>query len=80
LNVGNHHLGSSGYDGKEAIWEKEDAELRAQGKENPFNKFENRQAKNFIRARYCEDPKTKQLVTDAKVKKLEELMVRNLPA
>jgi hypothetical protein len=48
LNIGNHHLGSGGYDGKEAIWEKEDAELRAQGKENPFDKFENRQAKNFI--------------------------------
>ena len=28
LNIGNHHLGCRGYDGKEPIWEKEDQAYR----------------------------------------------------
>jgi hypothetical protein len=38
-NIGNHNLGSRGYPGKQPIWDKEDAALRADGKENPYDWF-----------------------------------------
>ena len=78
-NVGNHNLGSRGYAGKEPIWEKEDAELRAKNIENPYDKYTDPIAKGFIRSRYHVDKTTGQLVTTEKVKELEKkLLVRNL--
>ena len=48
-NVGHHNLGSRGYGGKEPMWKKQDDEWRAQGKENPFDQFEDPLAKQFVR-------------------------------
>jgi hypothetical protein len=39
LNIGNQHCGGGGYQGKKAIWAKEDAEYARLGKENPWHKF-----------------------------------------
>ena len=80
LNIGNHNLGCGGYRGKQPIWDKEDADLRAQGLDNPFDKFEDKQVKNFVRAQYRWDPKTKEFTTDPKVKRFEGFVVRNTPA
>ena len=80
LNIGNHHCGSGGYRGVQATWDKEDAELLALGKENPWHKFTDLQVRNFVRACYYLDPKTKEFVTDdLEVKKFEKLLVRNSP-
>ena len=37
-NLGNHRLGSRGYQGVKKKWDKEDAELVAAGKTNPYHK------------------------------------------
>jgi hypothetical protein len=78
MNIGHHHLGSGGYRAAEPKWDKEDDEYRAKGIPNPFSKFENKQLRNFIRARYHVDPKTKELTTETKVKDFEVLAVSNL--
>ncbi|MDO5764026.1 MAG: hypothetical protein Q4P90_08540, partial [Bifidobacteriaceae bacterium] len=75
MNIGHHHLGSGGYRTAEAKWNKEDEEYRSKGIENPFAKFEPGQVRNFIRARYHVDPKTKQLTADPAVKEFEEIVV-----
>ena len=75
MNIGHHHLGSGGYRTAEAKWNKEDEEYRSKGIENPFAKFEPGQVRNFIRARYHVDPKTKQLTADPAVKQFEEIVV-----
>ena len=78
-NIGNHNLESRGYAGKEPIWAKEDAAIIADGKPNPFDKFEDLLAKNFIRSRYRRDPITGEFYTTEKVAELEKHLVRNLP-
>ena len=75
MNIGHHHLGSGGYRTAEAKWNKEDEEYRSKGIENPFAKFEPGQVRNFIRAHYHVDPKTKQLTADPAVKEFEEIVV-----
>ena len=46
-NIGNHHLRCHGYPGKEPLWEKEDAKLRSQNKENPYDKYTDLEAKKI---------------------------------
>ena len=78
MNIGHHHLGSGGYRTAEAKWNKDDEEYISKGIENPFAKFEPGQVRNFIRARYHVDPKTKQLTADPAVKEFEEIVLSNL--
>jgi len=79
-NVDNHNLGSRGYARKEPISKKEDAALRAEGKDSVYDKFGDPLAHRFIRARYRKEKETEALVTTEKVKDLEKHLVRNLPA
>jgi hypothetical protein len=74
-NVGNLHLRSHGYEGKEEIWEKEDAKLQAEGTINPWQQFTDPLERAYVRARYSFDKKTGQFVTDPMMKKLEEHLV-----
>ena len=67
-NVAPHNLGSRGYPGKQPVWDKEDAERKGP---DPYPKFKNPLGNRFVRARYRVNPKTKELVTNAKVKDLE---------
>ena len=76
-NIGHHNLGSGGYRGKKPIWAKEDVERERQGLPNLFDKFPDEQTRNLIRSRYRQDPTTKDLTTDPRVKELERLLVRN---
>ena len=79
LNIGNHRLRAGGYRGSEPKWA-EDAELRAAGKPNIFEKYTDSQTKNFLRARFHVDKATSALVSnDAKVKEFEAAVVSNLP-
>jgi hypothetical protein len=47
---------------------------------NPFEKSINPHAKGYIRSWSYEDKDTRELVTISQVKKLENLLVSNLPA
>ncbi|KAK1667079.1 hypothetical protein QYE76_055238 [Lolium multiflorum] len=67
LNLGTHHCGSGGYRGKQPTWDKEDAEMVRLGKENPWHKIQDEQARNFVRSRYYLDWKTGQFITDHEV-------------
>ena len=62
----------------EPIWDKEDAERAEQGLPPRF-KYRDKQTRNYVRARYKEDPIAKELTTDAKTKALERVLVRNTP-
>ena len=42
-------------------------------------KYSDKQTRNFLRARYKEDPVKKELSTDPKTKELELVLVRNTP-
>ena len=79
LNLGEHTLGPGGYRVAEPIWDKEDAERAEQGLPPRFEKFRDKQTRNFVRARYKEDPVTKELTTDPKTRALELVLVRNTP-
>ena len=80
LNVGDHKLGPGGYRVAEPIWDKEDAEHAEQGLPHRFEKYNSdQQTRNYIRARYKEDPITKELITDLKTRVLELVLVRNTP-
>ncbi|TVU19977.1 hypothetical protein EJB05_36162, partial [Eragrostis curvula] len=46
----NHHLGPSGYEGKKAQWEAEDARYLAEGRVNPWKQYPGR-AEAYLRAR-----------------------------
>ena len=74
-----HKLGPGGYRVAEPIWDKEDAERAEQGLPPRFEKYRDKQTRNFLRARYKEDPVTKELTTDPKTKALEKVLVRNTP-
>jgi len=79
LNIGNHHLGSDGYRGKQPIWDKEDAEVARLGKENLWHKIMDEQVRNFVRSRYYLNKATGEFVTDDDdVRALEKVLVRNL--
>ena len=79
LNLGEHKLGPGGYRVAEPIWDKEDAERTEQGLPPRFEKYSDKQTRNFLRAWYKEDPVTKELTTDLKTKELELVLVRNTP-
>ena len=80
LNLGVHQLGPGGYRVAEPIWDKEDAERAEQGLPSRFEKYSgNKKTRNFVRARYKEDPITKELTTDPKTRVLELVLVRNTP-
>ncbi|KAK1692042.1 hypothetical protein QYE76_008739 [Lolium multiflorum] len=64
LNLGTHHCGSGGYRGKQPTWDKEDAEMVRLGKENPWHKIQDEQARNFVRSRYYLDWETGEFITD----------------
>ena len=79
LNLGVHQLGPGGYRVAEPICDKEDAERAEQGLPPRFEKYRDKQTRNFLRARYKKDPKTKELTTDSKTRQLELVLVRNTP-
>ena len=79
LNLGVHKLGPGGYRVAEPIWHKEDVERAEQGLPPRFEKYREKQTRNYVRARYKEDPVTKELTTDPKTKALEKVPVRNTP-
>jgi len=79
LNIGEHTLGPGGYRVAEPIWDKEEADRAEQGLPPLFDKYGDKQTRNFVRARYKKDPKTKELTTDLKTRKLELVLVRNTP-
>lgn len=79
LNLGVHQLGPGGYRVAEPIWDKEDAERAEQGLPPRFEKYGDKQTRNYVRARYKVDPVTKELTTDAKTRALELVLVRNTP-
>ena len=63
----------------EPIWDKEDAERAEQGLSPRFEKYCDKKTRNYVRARYKEDPITKELPTDPKTRALELVLVRNTP-
>ena len=63
-NLGNHRLGSGGYKSKQPTWDKEDAEIRKRGLDNPWDKFTDEQTRNFVRSRYYLNWETGEFVTD----------------
>ena len=63
----------------EPVWDKEDTERAEQGLPPHFEKYSDKQTRNFLRPRYKEDPVTKELTTDLKTKELELVLVRNTP-
>jgi hypothetical protein len=73
-NLGDHNLGCGGYRGKDKIWAKEDAEMEAKGIVNPWHQIADPQARAAIRSKYHYDPISKQLTTDQKVKRFEEIL------
>ena len=79
LNLLVHQLGPDGYRVAEPIWDKEDAERAEQGLPPRFEKYRDKQTRNYVRARYKIDPVTKELTTDPKTKALELVLVRNTP-
>ena len=80
LNLGEHKLSPGGYRVAEPIWDKEDAERAEQGLPPRFEKYSSdKQTWNFVRARYKEDPVTKEFTTDPKTRALELVLVRNTP-
>ena len=79
LNLEVHQLGPGGYRVAKPICDKEDAERAVQGLPPRFEKYRDKQTRNFLRARYKEDPVTKELTTDLKTKALELVLVRNTP-
>jgi hypothetical protein len=66
-NIGHHHLGYHGYDGKKPKWDKEDQAYIEQGIENPYDRYEDPLFKAFVRSRYRKEMETGKLVTDPKV-------------
>ena len=66
LNLGVHKLGPGSYKVAEPIWDKEDAKRAEQGLPPLFDKYRDKQTRNYVRARYKVDPVTKELTTDPK--------------
>ena len=79
LNLGVHQLGPGGYRVAEPIWDKEDAERAEQGLPPLFDKYGDKQTRNYVRTGYKMDPVTKELTTDPKTGALELVLVRNTP-
>ena len=72
LNLGEHKLGPGSYRVAEPIWDKEDVERAEQVLPPRFEKYSSdKQTRNYVWARYKEDPITKELTTDPKTRALE---------
>ena len=80
LNFGVHKLSRGSYRVADPIWDKEGAERAEQGLPPRFEKYRDKQTRNYVRARYKIDPVTKELTTDPKTKALERVLVRNTPS
>ena len=77
LNLGVHQLGPGSYRVAEPIWDKEDAERAVQGLPPRFEKYSSdKQTRNYVRARYKEDPITKEVTTDPKTRALELVLAK----
>jgi hypothetical protein len=74
-NIGNHTLGSRGYEGKRPIWKKEDKEYEEKGLPNPYHQFKAHVEHDFIRGWYKYDEKAKCFATDSVTKKVEAELV-----
>ena len=62
---------------EEPIWDKEDAERAEQGLPPRFEKYSSdKQTRNYVRARYKQDPITKELTTDPKTRALELVLAK----
>ena len=80
LNIWIHTLGPGGYTAAQPKWDKEDAK-HAEKKLPPlFEKFPDKQTRNFLRSQYHLDLETKELTAYLNVKELEHFLVRNTPA
>jgi hypothetical protein len=89
-NIGHHHLGCRGYDGKKPKWDKEDQAYIEHGIENPYDGYADPLFRAFVRSWYHKETKTEKLVTDpkvvqgvvlhtdSKVAEVEKVVVRNL--
>ena len=75
LNIGEHTLGPGSYRVAEPIWD-EEADRAEQGLPPLFDKYGDKQTRNFVRARYKKDPKTKELTTDPKTRALELFLAK----
>jgi hypothetical protein len=62
-NIGDHRLGSRGYEGKLPKWDEEDKAYVAAGKEPPFSEYKHEPTKFFLRSRYAKRTRTGELVT-----------------
>ena len=74
-NMGCHHLGSRGYDGKRSIWAKEDAKRESLGIPDPLADFTVPQERDILRARYHWDPVKKVFETDPVTTEFMRLLV-----
>ena len=79
VNLGEHKLGLGGYRVAEPIWDKDDMEHAEQGLPPRFEKYRDKQTRNYVGARYKIDPVTKEHTMDPKTKALERVLVRNTP-
>ena len=77
MNVRIPRLGSRGYMGKMAVWDKEDT-ARPEGprEPDPWEDFDGPQARDYIRGRYTRDPITGELTTDTPTRNfIRELVI-----
>ena len=74
-NIGSHHLGSRGYDGKRSKWAKEDAEAASLGIADPLAEFTVPQERDVLRARHRWDPVRKVFETNTVTTKFMRLLV-----
>ena len=74
-NIGRHHLGSHGYDGKRSKWAKEDAEAASLGILDPLADFTVPQEHDVLRARHHWDPVKKVYETTPVITEFMRLLV-----
>ncbi|KAM0861645.1 hypothetical protein ACQ4PT_045753 [Festuca glaucescens] len=74
LNIGHHNLGPGSYRAAQSKWDKEDADRREKNLPPIFEKFPDKQTRNFLKSRYHLDPKTKVLTADLEVEELEHFL------
>ena len=74
-NTPPHRLGSRGYEGKRAVWAKEDAERESHGIPDPLAEFTDPLEHDWIRARYKWDKVKKIFYTDPNTREFMRLLV-----
>jgi hypothetical protein len=76
MNIGHHHIGCRGYEGKKPKWDKEDQAYIEQGIENPYDRYEETETGKLVT-----NPIVVQGVvfrTDLKVVKVKKVVASNL--